>query len=259
MGTISAGWMAGKSNSTVFNDKPFQFLYAAPYYTSAIDEFDFVSPYDQVRLVQIYSASPFTRNNFLFDGSLSYQTLNNFRFGIQLSVFNNRDDVYYGFQNMIINDSSNTGNVNTESPELVDDYISIKSWNSTYEVFTSYEFNIKSVFKPNISFGYAYKLKFYSTYTSNLVANQNTYLESEDNETIKEYYNSKVFQDKLYKELANDGINHYLKIGFGVRYFGTHLSFTWMKSIKHSGDYYLGQNYFNLKLSYDIMSIPLFK
>lgn len=258
--SFNGGWMAGKTNSTVFDDSPFQFLFAAPYATTSSSAFDFVSPYDQVRLVQIYGATPYTRNNFSFGGGLQYQALNNWRFGVQIGAFRDQDDVYYGFQNMVINASESETFTDTQSPELLDEFISISRWMNTYELNGIYEFNIKSIIKPEVTFGYLYKLQIFSTYSSKLVENQDTYLDSEDNDELKEYFNAKVFQYKLYQELSRDGFSHYVKLGIGAKIYSGHLQLEWLRSLgKSSGEYYRSQNIFNLKFTYDLVSIPLFK
>lgn len=258
--TISAGWMLGKTNATVFDNTPFQFLYAAPYATPATSSYDQVSPYDQVRLVEIYGASPFSRKNFSFSGGLQYQALNNWRFGIDISTFRDQDDIYYRFQNMVINGSADQNSIDLYSPELLDDYISIAKWIGMYGIDASYEVKTKSKIKPEILLGYRYKVQLFSTYDSELLANQNTYLNGDNADYVKEYYNTKVFQDKLYQELSSDGFNHYIKLGLGARLYSGHVQFEWLRSLGDSkGEYYIVQNIFNLKISYDLISIPLFK
>lgn len=251
---INGGWIFSKNTSTIFDSEPFQFLYAAPYSSEAEDQFDYASPFDQVRLARIYGIQNDNSQSFSFGAGLSYQLKNDVRFSFGMNFMQQKDRVYYGFQNIVINISDEQDLTNTSSPDLIDDYITLESWSTTYQLLGNYDIPLKSRCKPFFSAGYLLKIQVGSNYAT-------------ESETIQgdsfdpDYFNTRVFQDKLFNELSSDGFRHYLNLGLGLRYFGLNASLNWSFSLGNSQNdlYYINQNFLGLSLHYDILSIALFK
>ena len=256
---ISAGWNLNQRVSTVFEDEPFQFLYAAPYYSEPVDEFDFGSPYDQVRLARVYGVSQDNNACFRFGAGVTYQFKNDLRLNLNYQFFQLRQKIYYGFHNLLLDISDDQNNISSSSPELMDDHISVSKFNSSFSALVIYDIPLKSSIKPFLQAGYTYKLQMFANYTSNLIKDESSILADED--LVSDYYNSRVFQDKLFTEFSNEGFNNYMTIGIGVRRFGLSMAVNWNMALGESkyADYFKNHHFLTLDLQFDVLSIPLFR
>lgn len=261
---LSVGHRLFSGYSTVFDQTHYQFLYAAPFAKTKPDyiETTFNTPtYDQVRIVNILGVRPKQRNNFILGGAIRYELKNNFQFDFEMKYTYSNNLIYYSFQNMLINLDQDQNYYSTSSADLADDYITITNWKNSYGARMNYLLNTKTVSKYFISVAYNFQFLIGSTYKSYLTQNEDTYLSEESNQDINEYYNTRVFQDRLFNELKNDGFNHIGTIGIGLNYFGFQTGFDWTFSLGKStnSDYFLHQNTFELYLKYKLFSINTFK
>lgn len=257
---ISGGWSLNQNVRTTFEEQPYQFLYAAPYYSEPVDDFDFFGPpYDQVRIAQVYGITQDNSGSFRLGGTVSYLLKNDFRFTADIQIYQMRQRIYYGFQNLVLDIGDEQSSVTTDSPELLDDYIRLNKWQNSITARVTYDIPLKSISKPFVSFGYTNKYQFAANYSSQLIEEESSILADEDN--IPEYYNSRVFQDVLYTEFSNEGFNHYITAGVGYRRFGFNASINLFKSLGNSkyAQYFTNHHFFTIDLAYDILSVPLFK
>ncbi|MGV6860950.1 MAG: hypothetical protein ACWA41_04210 [Putridiphycobacter sp.] len=261
---IVVGHQIFSNYSTVFDQGNYQFVYAAPFAKtqSEYSEITFNTPvYDQVRIVNIHGVRPQQRNNVTIGGAIRYELKNNFQFDFEMKYAYTNNLVFYSFQNMLINLDEDENYYSTISPDLTDDYITIKNWKNAYALRVNYLFNTKTVSKYFVSLGYNFQFLIGSTYSSYLTQNEETYLSEESTQDINEFYNTRVFQDRLFNELKNDGFNHIASLGIGVSYFGFQTGFDWRFALGESSNsnYYVNQNTFELYLKYKLFSVNTFK
>jgi len=250
---VEFGSFFGTTTKTVFEDEPFYYLYAAPY--SEVDVFGNPANnyFEQVRLVRIWGVSPMLDGNISFGGNVNYQSKNRFRLSFALNFHNTTDEVFYSFQNLMINMDENSGFSISETELIQDESIKISKFINTYSLILSYDIYKKSKIKPFLSAGFTERIQLHSSYTSYITE----YIGNKDENF---YQNIKKFQDDLYREMQDDGFSHYASLGFGLRYHSLELEVMWNMTVGNiQSEYYQKQQYWTLNLSYDIVSIPLFK
>lgn len=254
--SFNGGWMLSKSTNTVYDEKAYQILYAAPYSTtSGSFEFSGVEN-DQVRIARVWGVKPYNNSSISLGGELTYLFKNNWRIGLNTSFYKDGDQLFYSFQNMFVNLDPQDASSNTDSPELLNESIIIHRWMNSFGLKGIYDLPTPTLAKIYLSFGYQFRYQMFSYYESELTEKS---AESYEGVFLNEYYNISVFQQRLYKNNAITGFNHILQAGFGMRLYGFAMGFDFNYSPISTNDKYNHQYFINFNISYDIISFELFK
>ena len=120
---------------------------------------------------------------------------------------------------MFINLDEEVNASSTLSADLQDNSILVSQWKNSYKFRINYLLKSKFITKPFLSFGYGYQFNLASTYSSRLKKNKDFYLAENSEQDVNEYYNSRVFQDKLFNLVKNESLNNTLNIGVGLQRF----------------------------------------
>jgi hypothetical protein len=254
---VSTGWMFGKQSATVYDQRPLQFLYAAPF-ASVDNSFNPSQPaYDQVRLVSVYGVQKNLSSSWQLSGVATYRWSNDFSLQFNTGVYQEADNVYSGFQNLFVNLDVDNPPANLSSPEFEDDFITIQRTFQFNQLSFEYQLPLKTVNKLIVHAGYQFRYRLASYVTSNLL---NLEEETIQDKYLAEYYNNRILQERLYSLNYNEGFNHFGIIGFGLRTYsfqmGVNCTFSLMGNAQ---SYYTNQQFFSVYLQYDLLSIPLFK
>lgn len=253
---FNGGWMVNKSTSTVFEERAYQILYAAPYTTtSGPFEYSGVEN-DQVRIARVWGVKPYNNTSFSLGGELTYVFKNNWRIGLNTSFYKDADQLFYSFQNMFVNLDPQDASNNTASPDQLNESIIIHRWMNSFGLRGIYELPIPTLAKIYVSLGYQFRYQMFSYYESELTEKS---AENYEGVFLNEYYNISVFQQKLYNDNALTGFNHFIQAGVGMRMYGFAVGFDFNYSPISSNDNYTQQYFINFNFNYDIVSFELFK
>jgi len=254
---IDVGSFALSNTKTIFEEEPFYYLYAAPF--SEIQEesnYDNYIEYGQVRLVRIWGISPNLDLKVRFGGNINYKSKNNFAIKLGFSMFNTSDNVYYSFQPLMIdmgNDSEANSYYHTKS---FDNTIVVSRYINTYSLILSYKFLKKYKIKPFILVGFTERIQLYSHFSSKTLEHYFSYNEMSDNYI----YNIQKLEENLYEQVKYDGFSHYVNLGLGFILHSFSVSASWNTTVGNiNSEYYIRQSFVSVNLSYDLISIPLFK
>lgn len=257
------GYSIHNSYNTIFEDGDFQFIYAAPYAKVSPEEYSsttFNTPvYDQVRIASIQGLKINQGKNINLGGSFRYDFKNYFQLSLETSYTYNSRKIYYKFQNMLIDLDNNENSYSTSSADIKDNSISINNWKNAYKLRLNYILPTKTITKYYISTAYTYQFLIIANYSSFLTKNENDYLIGNQDEN--EFYNTRVFQDKLFSELNNDGFNHIGTLGVGLNRFGLQMGIDWNFTISKSKNstYFINQNLIFFYLKFKLYNLSLFK
>ena len=258
---LNIEWVPTSTYHTVFDNTNFQYLFAAPYTSESLGDnfFEENSIYDQVRIVNINGVRS-TPGQINFGGSFDFTTKNDFQFIAGLDYAYKEYDVFYNFQNMLIDlDDPGIEFLNTDAPGIVDESITVSNWQTLFSFTTNYFLPTKTGIKYFVSAGYASALTFATSYSSYIKQNEDYYL-VQDESVQAEYYNTRIFQDRLFEEVKTDGIANYVKFGAGLKHFGINFGFNyWMSLGGSNSEYFLRRNQVSFYLRYQLFSIPVFK
>ncbi len=257
---VSAGMLANAGTTTSVDEEPFYFLYYAPYSAQQDDQGYLLNPvlFNQVRLAKINGIRSNLNGTFKIGGSISYASKNGFKASFELGMYTARDLVYYSFQEMVVNSNDSIlylGYNNTL--DLLDERIAVSRFVNSYSLSFLKEIKTKSSVNPFIMVGFTERVQLYASYNSQVKQKDPA---EYSNEELAQYINVSNFQENLYKEMFNDGFNHYLNLGFGVNIYSLKLELNRHQSIGgNRTDYFIGQKFWEVKMSYDLISIPVFK
>lgn len=254
--SLDGGWIISKSTASIYENDPYQILYAAPYSTVS-EPFEFSGiENDQVRIARIWGAENDQSGAISLGGRWTYIFKNNFRIGLGVNFYKGKDRLHYSFQNMIVNLDQQEYESVMNSPGQLGEYIDIHRWYNAYDIKLEYDLPIPIISKPFISIGYQYRFQMFSYYDSELTEKDAS---SYDGVELNEYYNITVFQDRIYRENATTGHNHFFNLGVGIRRYGFNAELSFNYSPMSTSDYFLEQWFMRLSMQYDLFSIKLFK
>lgn len=243
---------------TVFEEEPFYFLYAAPYSPVSSSSI-YKSPFEQVRLARIDGTNFHKSPVFNYKGVVTYQSKNAFRASFAFGFGSYSEKVFYSFQNLVLNDNQNNNTyifTNVDTPELLDNYISINRFLNTYELALTYDLTNNYKIKPFLLLGFKESIQIYSNYNSKIKSLDINEL-SDNN--VSGYYNNDKFQYDLYRLLSDNGLNHYYTIGIGGRLYSFEAILKFSSSIsENSKEFYTNQQIWSIEIKQDLISIPLF-
>ena len=254
---FNIGAFPAASNKTLFDNSLEYFLYAAPYSENQ----DYVSNfYNQIRLLKINGIATEQDNFFkensagnglLYGVNINYLSKNNFGLKFSINNYRTADILYYTNQNLMINTDEDDGFYIDDYFYQYDGKIEISKYVSSLSLLLNYTLSNKFRLKPFVALGLTERIVLLSSYTSEL----QSYLQSNNPLAL----NNKKLQDDLFREFSNDNFKHYANIGLGFRLHSFELSLVWNKTMFVESEYFLSQQFYSLIISYDIMSIPLFK
>lgn len=262
---LGLGHSAHNSYTSIFDNGDYQFIYAAPYAKEGPESYlstTFNTPiYDQVRIASIQGIKINQSKNIEFGISLRYDFKNYFQLSLETNYAYNNKDVYYKFQNMLIDLDNNENYYSTASADIKDNSISINSWINSYKLRLNYIVPTKTITKYYISTAYSYQFLIATNYNSYLTKNEDVFLSENSNLDKNEFYNTRVFQDKLFSELNNDGFNHFGTFGIGLNRFGLQTGIDWNFNISKSKNstYFTNQHLISIYLKFKLYNLPLFK
>lgn len=262
---LGFGYSIYNSYASTFDNGDYQFIYAAPYAKEGLGELpSFMSNtpvYDQVRIASIQGIKNNQGKNINLGISIRYDFKNYFQLSLEANYAYNNREIYYKFQNMLIDLDNNEYSYSTTSADIQDNSISINNWKNTYKLRLNYILPTKSITKYYVSMAYGYRFLIAANYNSYLTKNEDDYLSATSNLDKNEFYNTRVFQDKLFSELSNDGFNHIGIIGVGLNRFGLQTGIDWSFNISKSKNltYFNNQNLISIFLKYKLYNLSLFK
>jgi hypothetical protein len=254
---ISTGWMLGKHSATVYDQRPMQFLYAAPFASVDNSLIPTQPAYDQVRLVTVYGVQKNLSSSWQLSGMATYRWRNDISLQLNSGVYQEADNVYYGFQNLFVHLDEDTPPANLSSPEFEDNFITIQRTFQFNQLSFEYQVPLKTVNKLIVHAGYQFRYRLASYVTSNLLNLDETTIQDK---YLAEYYNTRILQEQLYALNYNEGFNHYGAIGCGLRTYSFQMGVNYSFSLySNASSNYTNQQFFSVYLQYDLLSIPLFK
>lgn len=254
--SLNGGWMLSKSTSNVFQERPYQILYAAPYTTTS-GSFEYAGvENDQVRIARIWGVKPYNNTSVSLGGEWTYVFKNHWRIALGTGFYKDADQIFYSFQNMLVNLDPTASSSNASSPENLNEDITIHRWMNTFGLRGIYELPTPTLLKGYLSLGYQFRYQMFSYYDSELTE-QN--VEEYSGVFLNEYYNINVFQERLYRENAAPGFSHFVQAGVGLRRYGFAAELNFNFSPIGSNDKYHSQYFFQFNFQYDILNFELFK
>lgn len=265
---LSGGWNIHTQTNASFNEAPINYVYNAPfanvsYNTQGDDEDEIiienrVSPYNQVRIAKLWGVKSTSNTAFNIGGYATYALKNDFRIQLNTGVSHGQDRIYYGFQNMVVNQGFNTqvNYIGRDNYELFnEDFIKINHWYNFYNVRFNYELPIPMTAKISLSVGYKFRFQWSSNYDSEV----KSYADSLTGIEKNEFNNIYIFQERLFQNHRKTGFNHFIQLGTGIRFHEWSFVLDWFFSPFSSVDNYKNHQYFQFNIQYDLFSIPLFK
>jgi len=247
---LDLGTFTMANTKTVFEEKPYYYLYAAPFSETDCSE-EYIET-GQIRLVRIWGISPDLYLPVKLGINVNYKSKNNFRVKIGFNIYNTNENIYYSFQPLMINMEDNFVYNNTEY-NTIDNAIIVSRYINTYSLILTYDIPIKFIIKPFVLAGFTERVQLFSAFSSKTL--EYKYFDCDN--YVRNIAN---FEENLYERVKYDGFSHYANIGFGFTLYSISLSASWNTTIgKANSDYYISQNFITINLSYDLVSIPLFK